>query len=97
MRRSAVGGAAWTMGYGGTSGGGSAAGEPLESGTYQRAGAVPGEGEGDGYMTLSLIAAAVSFVLTLLIGRFLIPELRKLKAGQEIREDGPTWLSLIHI
>ena len=91
MRRSAVGGAAWTMGYGGTSGGGSAAGEPLESGTYQRAGAVPGEGEGDGYMTLSLIAAAVSFVLTLLIGRFLIPELRKLKAGQEIREDGPTW------
>ena len=42
-------------------------------------------------MTLSLIAAAVSFVLTLLIGRFLIPELRKLKAGQEIREDGPTW------
>ena len=50
MRRSAVGGAAWTMGYGGTSGGGSAAGEPLESGTYQRAGAVPGEGEGDGSM-----------------------------------------------
>ena len=42
-------------------------------------------------MTLSLIAAAVSFVLTLVIGRFLIPELRKLKAGQEIREDGPTW------
>ena len=30
-------------------------------------------------------------MLTLLIGRFLIPELRKLKAGQEIREDGPTW------
>ena len=29
MRRSAVGGAAWTMGYGGTSGGGSAAGEPV--------------------------------------------------------------------
>ena len=38
-----------------------------------------------------LIAVAVSFVLTLLIGKFLIPELRKLKAGQEIREDGPTW------
>ena len=42
-------------------------------------------------MTLSLIAAGVSFVLTLLIGKFLIPELHKLKAGQEIREDGPTW------
>lgn len=38
-----------------------------------------------------LTALAVSFVLTLVIGRFLIPELRKLKAGQEIRTDGPTW------
>ena len=37
------------------------------------------------------MAAAVSFLLTLVIGKFLIPELRKLKAGQEIREDGPTW------
>ena len=42
-------------------------------------------------MTQALIALAVSFVLTLVIGRVLIPELRKLKAGQEIREDGPTW------
>ena len=42
-------------------------------------------------MTQALIALAVSFVLTLVVGRFLIPELRKLKAGQEIREDGPTW------
>lgn len=39
----------------------------------------------------ALIAVGLSFVLTLVIGRFLIPELRKLKAGQEIREDGPTW------
>lgn len=37
------------------------------------------------------IAAAEGFLLTLLIGRFLIPELRKLKAGQEIRADGPIW------
>lgn len=36
-------------------------------------------------------ALLLSFALTLLIGRFLIPELRKLKAGQSIREDGPTW------
>ena len=42
-------------------------------------------------MSEALIAAAVSFVLTLAIGKFLIPELRKLKAGQEIRKDGPTW------
>lgn len=42
-------------------------------------------------MSETLLAAAISFVLTLLIGKFLIPELRKLKAGQEIRADGPTW------
>ncbi len=39
----------------------------------------------------SLTALAASFVLALLVGKFLIPELRKLKAGQSIREDGPTW------
>ena len=32
-----------------------------------------------------------TIVASLVIGRFLIPELRKLKAGQSIREDGPTW------
>lgn len=37
------------------------------------------------------LAPAVSFLMTLLIGKFLIPELRKLKAGQEIRADGPRW------
>ena len=42
-------------------------------------------------MSETLLAVAISFVLTLLIGKFLIPELRKLKAGQEIRADGPTW------
>ena len=38
-----------------------------------------------------LLAFAVSFVLTLVIGKFVLAELRKLKAGQEIRTDGPTW------
>ena len=42
-------------------------------------------------MSETLLAVVISFVLTLLIGKFLIPELRKLKAGQEIRADGPTW------
>ncbi len=37
------------------------------------------------------LALAVGFLLTLLIGGLLIPELRKLKAGQEIRADGPRW------
>ncbi len=38
-----------------------------------------------------LAAAGVSFVLTLVIGRFLIPALRALHAGQSIKEIGPTW------
>ena len=40
---------------------------------------------------LTGIAALASFVLTLIIGRFVLAELRKLKAGQEIRQDGPKW------
>lgn len=50
---------------------------------------VPAEGRA---MDISnWIALPVSFVLTLVIGRFLIPELRKLHAGQSIRADGPAW------
>ena len=39
----------------------------------------------------SLVALVASFLLTLVLGRFVLAELRKLKAGQEIREDGPKW------
>lgn len=39
----------------------------------------------------ALVTAGAAFVLTLVIGYFLIRELRKLKAGQEIRADGPAW------
>ena len=39
----------------------------------------------------TVLAVAISFVLTVVIGRFVLAELRKLKAGQEIREDGPKW------
>ena len=42
-------------------------------------------------MTRILITAAVSAVLTGVIGWFLLPVLRALKAGQSIREVGPTW------
>ena len=42
-------------------------------------------------MTQVYTALAVCFLLTLVIGKFLIPQLRRLKAGQEIREDGPKW------
>ena len=39
-----------------------------------------------------LIATIIaSFVASLILGRILIPVLRALKAGQSIREDGPTW------
>ena len=37
------------------------------------------------------IAMAAGFLLTLVIGYFLIPYLRRLKAGQSIRADGPMW------
>ncbi|MCI8808725.1 MAG: phospho-N-acetylmuramoyl-pentapeptide-transferase [Oscillibacter sp.] len=42
-------------------------------------------------MTAALLAMGVSFVLSVVIGRFVVSELRKLKAGQEIRKDGPSW------
>ena len=38
-----------------------------------------------------LITILVSFVITLLLGRVVIPMLRALKAGQSIREIGPSW------
>ena len=38
-----------------------------------------------------MLAFAVSFGLTACTGWFLVPWLRKQKAGQSIREDGPTW------
>lgn len=42
-------------------------------------------------MTRILITAAVCAVVTGAIGWFLLPVLRALKAGQSIREVGPTW------
>jgi len=38
-----------------------------------------------------LITIVVSFLLTVLIGRWLIPVLHAMKAGQSIREIGPKW------
>ncbi len=43
-------------------------------------------------MTVKLICAMViAFLFSTLFGRFYIPWLKKEKARQEIREDGPTW------
>ena len=38
-----------------------------------------------------LVAAVVAFVISAVIGKFLVPALRRWKAGQSIQEDGPTW------
>lgn len=38
-----------------------------------------------------LIAALISFAVTAVVGKQLIPALRRMKAGQSIKEDGPTW------
>ena len=37
------------------------------------------------------VALLAGCVLTIFLGKFVLAELRKLKAGQEIRQDGPTW------
>ena len=42
-------------------------------------------------MTRILVTALVGGVLSGVIGYFLIPVLRTIKAGQSIREVGPTW------
>ena len=36
-------------------------------------------------------AAVIGFVISVVLGRFLIPALRRMKAGQSIKTDGPTW------
>ena len=42
-------------------------------------------------LLLIIISFAVSFSVTVIVGLFLIPALRRIKAGQMIREDGPVW------
>ena len=43
-------------------------------------------------MTIRLILAfAAAFIIAVLVGHFYVPWLRKIKAGQEIKEIGPNW------
>lgn len=43
-------------------------------------------------MTLKMILAfAIAFFVSAIFGSVIVPYLRKIKAGQAIREDGPTW------
>ena len=38
-----------------------------------------------------VLPAVVCFAITAVVGRLLIPALRRLKAGQSIKRDGPVW------
>ena len=38
-----------------------------------------------------ILSFIVAFGVAAILGQILIPVLRRLKAGQAIREDGPTW------
>ena len=40
---------------------------------------------------MSFAAAATAFLVTAVVGKFLIPVLRAMKAGQSIKEIGPNW------
>ena len=43
-------------------------------------------------MTVKFAVAFISsFIITWLLGKMLVPALRRIKAGQSIREDGPVW------
>jgi len=43
-------------------------------------------------MIIQLVAAfIISFIVSTITGLFLVPALRRMKAGQSIREDGPVW------
>ncbi len=42
-------------------------------------------------LIIILVSIAAGFIVSAVLGRFLIPALRALKAGQSIREVGPTW------
>lgn len=42
-------------------------------------------------MTRIVITTVVSYLLTLILGRLLLPVLRALKAGQSVRDIGPVW------
>ena len=43
-------------------------------------------------MTLKLtLALVMAFITAVIVGRFYVPWLKKIKVGQEIKENGPTW------
>ena len=45
----------------------------------------------DPILSQSLVALVLGFLISAILGRWLVPALRRWKAGQAIKEDGPTW------
>ena len=45
----------------------------------------------DPFPIIVFAAIVLAFAVSALLGKALIPVLRRLKAGQSIKEDGPTW------
>lgn len=45
----------------------------------------------DPILLKNLAAVVLGFVVSAILGKFLVPALRRWKAGQAIKEDGPTW------
>ena len=43
------------------------------------------------WKALALAAVILGFVISAVLGKYLVPALRRWKAGQAIKEDGPTW------
>ena len=39
----------------------------------------------------NVLSAVIAFIVTAVVGKFLVPFLRRVKAGQSIKTDGPTW------
>ena len=45
----------------------------------------------DSILIKTLAAVILGFVISAVLGKYLVPALRRWKAGQAIKEDGPTW------
>lgn len=45
----------------------------------------------DSILLKTLAAVVLGFAISAILGKFLVPALRRWKAGQSIKEDGPTW------
>ena len=66
---------------------------PVGKNIFRLRGCAFGTGQGGEKMSAiwTLLAAVISFAITALLGKWMIPFLQKLHFGQTIREEGPQW------